>query len=423
MKKEDNIEKAFREKLQDYEAPYNAAAWQAVSSALDGAAVAATAGKATLLKWVVAGVLIGATAIGGFYIANSKQEVISNHNSISPDEETTALITQSEKETDEAIDTASQEVKDSNSDAVSSVETQVDIEVLTSNGAIESIDESTQTVVEIQQDRTEDNQQISKGNQQNAEKYIAGYLLSTEICEGQTVVVSNPEVKYGNVKFQLDGRWVELSPMETYEFVPNKSMEIEFVNAEGGFLERKFIKVNSLPVADFGYEANIFEQGLPITNFESYEDATSYEWNFNGEIVRGDKKMSYSFYDKGDYEVALKVRDKNACESETSKTIHIREKYNLMAVDAFKPNDTDERNKTFMPFSLKERTVNFQLTIIDPTDNGVVFVSNDAENAWTGIDQRNGKMTAAEKAFVWKVQLFNPEKNEKSVYSGTVLHN
>jgi hypothetical protein len=40
--------------------------------------------------------------------------------------------------------------------------------------------------------------------------------------------------------------------------------------------------------------------------------------------------------------------------------------------------------------------------------------TNDATNAWNGIDKRNGQMVEFNKSFVWKVVLKNPMKGERS---------
>ena len=75
-----------------------------------------------------------------------------------------------------------------------------------------------------------------------------------------------------------------------------------------------------------------------------------------------------------------------------------------------------------MPYSLTERDVKFQLTIVDPITNEVVFESSDAKNTWDGVHQKTGVMTPAGKAYVWKVQIFNPLPNERPIYKGTIIH-
>jgi hypothetical protein len=73
-----------------------------------------------------------------------------------------------------------------------------------------------------------------------------------------------------------------------------------------------------------------------------------------------------------------------------------------------------------MPFCLNERNVKFNLTIIDPKDNTVVFTSNDPSKPWEGTDQRTGRIFPAYKTFIWQVQLEETMPGERGIYNGTV---
>jgi hypothetical protein len=225
------------------------------------------------------------------------------------------------------------------------------------------------------------------------------------------------------VRFKLNEQWIVLQPGKSFVIKPTSSINVNFVNADNEVIESAYIKVHNSPSANFTYEANIFEKGLPVAICEAYGDYASYNWIFDDKLVRSGAEVKHNFFDKGDYEVQLKVIDRNGCENAITKIIRIRDKYNLMAVDAFKPNGSDSRNRTFMPYSLTERDVKFQLTIVDPIDNNVVFTSNDVNNAWDGIDQKTGKITPNNKVYMWKVQIFNPLPNERPIYAGTIIHN
>ena len=61
------------------------------------------------------------------------------------------------------------------------------------------------------------------------------------------------------------------------------------------------------------------------------------------------------------------------------------------------------------------------MIILDPNDGGLVFETSDANQAWDGIDKRNGQMADANKAYVWKVMLSQPRFGEKSEYMGTIV--
>ena len=116
----------------------------------------------------------------------------------------------------------------------------------------------------------------------------------------------------------------------------------------------------------------------------------------------------------------MTVKDANGCSSSITKSIRIYEKYNLMAVNSFIPEDIDDRNNTFMPFALTQRNVKFNLIIIDPTDGHNVFQSNDATNAWNGIDKSTGNGVNYGMTYIWKVIIENAEPNENNEYAGNI---
>lgn len=436
MRKEDKIEKVFKEKLQNYEAPYDASAWQSMSAMLDakaGGAVAKAGASSKLTTWLVAGISLVAVISGVYFFTKDK----SSNDLINQATEIVKVDTldKGEENTVESNNEVDSKLADDSSNAMSNIdemdESQSnDSELIAESDAGSSlIDNMTvSSNVNDEQDNSSvvdlGDRQVSGGGVVSAPQgYIAGQIAGTTVCENDKVVISNPEVKYGKVKFKIYGRWIELNPTEVYEFVPAESMEIAFVDKNNEVIAKEFIKVNSLPSVNFGYQANIFEKGLPIATFEAYGDYATYTWNFDGEELKGEDKVKYSFFDKGKYNVELSVVDANNCKASITRMVDIHDRYNLMAVNTFKPNDTDTRNSSFMPFSLTERDVRFNLTIVDPNDNGVVFTSDNADNAWDGTDQRNGKMTQAGKVYIWRVQIYNPEKNERPIYTGTIIHN
>lgn len=422
-----NLENAFRNSLQDYEAPYDPKAWEAVSSKLGVQPAAGSGMLSSVLKWGLATVLFGTFITGAFFLWDNQEEVntselinlkeetvtesnskdtISRSNNQSDDEKVlTPLVEEQNKNTEE---TKKEEVNKVNTKKVRS----------TQNNSVPVIENQVNNEINKGQTTTKDN----KESEVVADQFVSGSISAAVACEGESVVINNKNRK-GIVKFQMNGRWIVLEPGKSFVLKPTSPMKIDFVNNENEVIETNFIKVQSLPSANFTYEANVYDEGLPVAICEAYGDYASYEWFFDNEIKRNGAEVKHNFFDKGDFEVTLKVIDRNGCESIAKKTVRIRDKYNLMAVDAFKPNGSDSRNRTFMPYSLTERDVKFQLTIVDPIDNSVVFTSNDANNAWDGIDQKTGKMTPDNKVYMWKVQIFDPLPNERPIYAGTIVHN
>lgn len=432
-----NLENAFKESLQDYEVPYNPKAWEAVSAKLDAQATAGGKGSSRIWKWTAAFALIGTLVIGTYYMFTNKgTQTVSNktNSEISNDK-----ITENTDRT--SVGTSGNEDLNSQNSQVG------DAQVVEENGAensnsnpenqlvpirikdSKSSDDTPQSGVNRKSDNLKSNTDDGNKNftpswlDSKTAQYIEGRISMLNVCEGESIVISNPDVDKKLVKFQEHGgQVIVLDPGKSFVFEPKSSTNISFIDGEGNRMVTKQINVHSLPEVNFTYEANIFEEGLPVVVCEAFGEYASYNWTFDGKIARDGEKTTHNFFKDGDHSVALKVTDRNGCENTMEKIVQIRDNYNLMAVGGFIPNSADPRTRTFMPYALTERDVKFQLTIIDPTDNGVVFTSKDAKNAWDGTDQRTGKMTLSNKTFIWKVQINNPVPNERPIYSGTIVH-
>jgi hypothetical protein len=145
-------------------------------------------------------------------------------------------------------------------------------------------------------------------------------------------------------------------------------------------------------------------------------------WKVNQKVFNKTvKSTEFNLFNKGSYTITAQSKNEFGCESRDSKTIHVNEDYNLLAMSAFNPNSSDFRNNVFLPYALKERNSAFRMIVLDPDNGGVVFETTESTNPWTGIDRRDGKMVASQKAFIWKVILSNPEPGEKAEYKGTIV--
>jgi hypothetical protein len=141
----------------------------------------------------------------------------------------------------------------------------------------------------------------------------------------------------------------------------------------------------------------------------------------NGNLInQKSKSVELYAWKQQTYKVSAKLSQED-CNLSESIQIQQDQTYNLLAVNAFNPQSRDERNARFMPYALTIRDVQFQLIIIDPDNGSVLYKTSDAQNAWDGIDQRNGQLIPAQKAYIWKVVLENPMPGEKNTYTGTIV--
>jgi hypothetical protein len=208
---------------------------------------------------------------------------------------------------------------------------------------------------------------------------------------------------------------IKLSEEGKYELLVN-SKQKETYNS--------FFSVFENPRATLLVEDKLnYETGLPIIRGEVQTFEENIKWKVDKVVSASSSKAKtadFYFFEKGQFELEVIVSNEKGCSSIETKTISISEDYNLLAVNAFDPLSDDSRKNTFMPYALSKRNSAFSLIIIDPDNGGIVFESSDASNPWDGIDKRNGKLVSESKTFIWKVTLTSPEKNEKSVYKGTI---
>lgn len=154
-----------------------------------------------------------------------------------------------------------------------------------------------------------------------------------------------------------------------------------------------------------------YENGLPIMRFTSDEELT---WSANGQITTG-KEATFHFFKQGNQNIELTQKNEQCL---TKKTIAVNvEKYNLLAPDAFNPNGF---NKTWIPYALIQRNIDFKMVIIDISNGEIVYETTDVNQPWDGTDIRTGRISKEPIQYAWKVQITNPQKGESTNYQGKV---
>ena len=436
----DSLDKIFKEKLENFEAPYNPSAWESVNSRLDANQVSAWGNAG---KWIIGSAILISAIITSIYFLNSNESSNSEENKKAAivekqsDEKIAAPDSRNQNETTSKIELNQNEsVRDEATSDLNDERKQNEVSdqlALTSqnrNSSPLAIEKEPKERNQINQETTEkdvgtfdNSSSVEENKPKQIASFVEGMLNKTQICEGESLIISNESKDKQIVKAVVENNIILLSSGEQYIYTPEVSNTIIFLNHRGESIGVKSFEVLETPSAEFSVTANIFENGLPVTECETYGDYASIEWTFDDKHNLEGKEVKHHFFSKGEYEIKLNVTDFNGCENTVTKPVRINENYNLMAVDAFTPNDVDPRNKVFMPFALTQRDVSFTLTIINPRDNGVLYSTKDPSKGWTGIDQRTGKMSPNGKVYIWKVQLENALPHERKVYAGTVLLN
>lgn len=421
----DKLEHSIKESLDKYEMPYDANAWSAMSKRLDQSM---PINPKSNMKWYLG----GAAAIA----------VVATTISLWPSDNTVASNTSAKVEN--TTETSSSTANNSNKDAVdqnSSLNegsTTTDIKAdeensmnaigTVENNKINELNSSTSVAQSNTYKGTTNQSTTSSTSNSNAtetnssDKKIEVRDINN-ICLGETTSITNSN-DVSLVILDPNGAKTAIKANKSLTISPETEGKYSIGYIDNGqFISVETFNVNSAPKVDFSIDDQTkYENGLPTVNLSTNSNGSSYTWNFENQkgAVSG-KDVSVHYFNKGSYSATLTVQASNGCSSSETKTIRIDEDYNLLAVTAFDPLSNDNRKNSFMPFALTQRTVDFNMIIIDPKDGSTLFESNDATNAWKGIDRRNGQMIETNKTYIWRVIIDNPVKGEKSEYKGTII--
>ena len=427
-----NIEQKIKESLQNHEMPYNSSAWTAMQAKLDVAKPVSGTNPASNLKWYISAASIVVIGIVTYTVLNATSETVKETPKQSNNTEITESNTNSENNTTSTVENISNNssntsIENVNVDAVNSIEsnstlsnnnrtTQNNPFTMTSRNGDDNGNNSSNNSTASSNSSSSSNN-TSSPNSSNTKNYIIPNVK--EVCEGESTTIKNTN----------DVDLLVVGPDMQYVIPANSERKIKMskdgaheisLMVDGNAKKSNSFFVKKAPKAEFMIDSDTkFENGLPTTKLEATSIGVEYSWKIGKSKVSGEKVDAH-FYNQGNHDVTLTVKDVNGCTSSTSKSVYVDEKYNLLAVNSFIPEDTDPRNNTFMPFALTQRDVKFNLIIIDPTDGHTVFQSKDASNAWNGIDKTTGSPVKYGTTYIWKVTLENPEPNESNEYAGNI---
>lgn len=412
-----NIEELFKQALDGHELPYDASAWKGLTNKLDKNIPAQSPVK--VWRWVLGSlVLISITSLllwnNSKEINNTKKNEIGENTSqkgkptkiekstnkqdvtIQKDKKQAVAITQENVFEIPTIDTDYNENENLNVDEIQKEE-------------IVSTDEQIETVKKHENDVAVNSSIV--------------YPTLSFNCIGDQKVLSNKNATDLVLVTPSNLQLIIPAKSETSVTIEEKGYyRIGKMSPEGIFNEYTNQLVNESPSLDFSVEDLNYLNGLPTLPINIKSNETTIAIYLNNKLVASNlKETEIYLFKKGANQVSISCSNEFNCKATITKTVNTVEDYNLLAVNAFDPFSNDARKSTFMPFALTQRKTAFNLIIIDPSDGGIVFESSDASNAWDGYDKRNGKMAAANKAYIWKVNIANPEHKENIEYKGTIV--
>ena len=416
-----NIDELIKSALEEHEMPYDNNAWNSLNKKLNHPIAPIKPFK----FWFLGSSIIAVITISSLLYFSSKQEEKSDK----PVEQKTDLIEKSNSQSTTTKKTKSEKTKGIQDEKIRSNELEAkedDKKETKTNLILPKVNEV--LAKEITKDLKLD-EEIANPKKENSD--ITKKVTEPDVpsfsnkCLGDYLKVINKNDEGMTLIFP-SGKKVSVAGSATENIKLSEEGKYELlVNSKQKETYNSFFSVYENPRATLLVEDELnYETGLPVIRGEVQTFEESIKWKIDKVVSASSSKAktaAFYFFEKGQFDLEVIVTNEKGCSSSEINRIFIEKDYNLLAVNAFDPLSDDSRKNTFMPYALTKRNSAFSLIIIDTDNGGIIFESSDASNPWDGIDKRNGQLVNKNKAFIWKVTLASPEKNEKTVYKGTII--
>lgn len=411
-----NLENSIKESIKGYEAPYNAAAWTAISAKLDAKMPTGSSGGSSL-KWIAAGAAVLVVASATYF--GLKEDTTTQENPIAVTENTTTVSPKDDNTSAENVGITTQTNQDNTQTTSDNQEQDASDNFDESNVETNSDVKPISDIVETDQLQADNvNDKTDPSNNDNLKTDNPDVTISipsvADHCAGKFITLKNTNTSEMIVEGPNYAKTIAAGTTSILNFMDAGSYIIRVGTTTNSF------EVKSLPKVDFVIDTdNKFDKGLPTTKLIG-TSGSNLEWSFNNITAKG-TEVDAHFFQKGNHSIELTSTGSNGCRNSITKVHYAPADYNLMAVNAFIPGHHDPLRNTFMPFALVERDVKFNLIILDPKDGHTVFQTNDSSNGWDGIDKRTGMQVNKESTYIWKVTVENPERGESNEYAGNII--
>ncbi len=406
---ENNFNNNIKQSFENYELPYDSAAWDQLSKKLD--VHLPVKGKPNYKLWIAASILTLAT-ISTFIVATSTYV----------ENPTTASTKNSKKEsksTPENISTTSNAivVKENNKKVENSIN-----EIISNSTPI--VISNTTNASKLSESKIKTSESIeevylTKDNKMNNSTLT--FQSMKDVCPGDDIEISNSNNSDIIVLFPNDKKATIKGNTKTdFKALIPGEYSIGYMKNNVYVSKETFIVHSAKPVEFSIDNDNIYTEGVPTINLKANSTAASYNWTFESLKTSSQaKEVDVQFYKAGTYKVTLTTTNENGCNSSETNKVTIKSDYNLISPDVINLSDENSKNKTFIPYALTVRNVKFKMYIMDAMTGVTIYETDDANQPWDGTDSRTGNKVNGSN-YIWKVVLINPLPNENANYKGVI---
>lgn len=403
-----NFEEIIKQKVEQFEVPFNEAHWQAMEKKLHATKVAQI--KKNI--FIAAGIISILGLITYFAIPSSTVKTKPQVKTVSENKKPTS------DQINEDIDLTTNETPTNQGTNNNRKNTSI----LSHSEEKISEDEIKPTNIVNSEHETLPLNKIEKNslNEPNIDLLSADFIVyNNRVCLGEAVSFE-PIKTYSNSNYLWDfgdgTTSVIEKPEHVYEEAGNYSVSLTITNSKTGKSIHKKQKeaaiILSLPNVDFTFNEEAEKHDAnklkyPYTQFVVKGDKNnSYQWNFGNGTESELISPKIIFDKKGDYKTSLYATNNMGCSKEISKIVTINHPYTLYAPNAFSPNQ-DGDNDVFMPKALIAWDVTFEMMIKNKVGD-IIFKTTDANNGWNGKYNNTG-LTLEPGIYFWEVITYDAE--------------
>ena len=208
----------------------------------------------------------------------------------------------------------------------------------------------------------------------------------------------------------------DISPIHIFAKPDTYSIKLMITSPIGCYKEAEFrdwIKVKSLPKADFDWTPKVINNLNPRVSFvdKSTPDVLGWRWYFSDKAYSSQQNPPFSYRDTGIQQVKLYVINQNGCKDSIFKKLYIEPEMTFYMPNAFSPNFdsvNDEFKGTGFLYGMKA----FRLSIWNRWGEKI-FETNDPSEGWNGSKHNAGK-PEPEGVYLYEVEWTTPKSQVKN---------
>lgn len=417
MKFEDFI----KNKVEHHEEVYDPTAWSKLSAKMDVAPKGIHPTTTTNLKWWIAASVATIALVSGFIFMNNKSTKSATEKTpVVSKKESVEQPAKENKETNTVEKEQRQTIAHIQPQGTAIKVKEEEVLKVNSSETVKSQISQNSTNTETDYGYAIEGTETSFTNNKTPKntKAITAFAIPEKICKGKNFTVTNENNELLIVKSADNTLKVEAKQTLSTGTLAAGNYTVALANGK----KVQHFEIVDTPKLDFVADNMVYEKGLPFVPVRLVNnDLYGYEWKLNNQTLSTKKDVLVPAFNKGGVKITFNGL-MNGCQVNDAYLVTVNDDYNLLAVTAFNIDSRDERNRTFLPYALYDRTEEFEMQIIDPKNNEVIFTSHSSTEPWNGIDNRTGELVAPNTRYIWTVRLSEKANYEtKAVYQGVIV--